>query len=93
MVGQTDFNSFYTEHSLAYMRADLALSSPQSYSLDEMREITDDISRLTSISDDAMREDFQSMPIKAQVRMLDLLKEADPSYYDEWLDRLMSIPA
>ena len=37
----TDWNQLALDHELAYLRGDLATSSPESYTLDEMREISE----------------------------------------------------
>jgi len=45
---------------MAYFRADLCLYSPESYSLEEKKEICNDMMSTSRAVLDAMREDFQS---------------------------------
>ena len=48
---------------MAYFRADLCIYSPESYSLDEKKEICNDImSASKAVLADAMREDFEQLP-------------------------------
>lgn len=51
---------------MAYFRADLALSDPESYSIEEKREIIEGMRESTEKVDRAMREDFESMPPEMQ---------------------------
>ena len=76
------------EHEIAYLRGDLAASSPQSYTLGEMREISAGMEASTAEVEAAMRADFCSMPRFAQERMLELLGASD---YEtrEWWERLL----
>ncbi len=85
----TDWNAFIEEHEIAYLKADICLGSPQSYSLDEKREICEQMATSTEKAEKAMREDFQSWPPQAQARMLDLLQKADPANFGWWLSTLV----
>ena len=40
MTTDTQWNNLIQEHEMAYFRGELATSSPESYSVDEMREIS-----------------------------------------------------
>lgn len=77
------------EHELAYFRADVCLGSPQSFSLDEKRQICEQMEASTSEIDEAMCRDFQQLPPIAQDKMLDLLKQADPEHFDFWMETLV----
>ena len=73
---------------LAYLRGDLAMSSPESYSLDEMRAISEGMDESTAKVDATIREDFNALPPEAQARMLELLAEADPDNIEFWTELL-----
>ena len=79
------------EHEMAYFRGELATSSPESYSIDEMREISEAMDESTAKAEAAMRADFQSMPVHAQAAMLNLLEKADPGNMAFW-NRVLGIP-
>ena len=68
-----NWNELMEEHEIAYLRADICLGSPQSYSLDEKKRICDDMDASTKAVDAAMRADFWSMPAEVRSRMLDML--------------------
>ena len=80
------------KHEIAYLRGDLATSSPQSYSLDEMREISEGMDASTAEIDAALRADFWSMPAEARGRMLDLLGVSGCETR-AWWEELLGVPA
>ena len=51
---------------MAFFRADLCLYSPESYSLDEKKEICNDMMATSKAMLDAMREDFERLPLDAR---------------------------
>ena len=81
---RAEFKRLMEEHGLAYFRGDLAASAPESYTLDEMREILAAMERSTAEVDAAMREHFESLPPDAKVAMLDLLAERGPKPREWW---------
>ena len=89
MIPDAYWQDLYERHEMAYFRGQIATSSPQSYSIDEMHEISDGMESSTREVEQALRSDFQSMPPQTQVRMLDLLQQADPSNYDWWIHILV----
>ena len=58
---------------MAYFRADLCLYSPESYTLEEKKEICNDMMATSKAVLDAMREDFQQMPPELRSKLLDML--------------------
>ena len=85
----TNWNALREEHEIAYLRADICLGSPQSYSLEEKRQICADMEVSTTEIDAALRADFEALPPVAQGKMLDLLQEADPEHFEWWLITLL----
>jgi len=84
MQSTIDWNQLRESHELAYLRGDLATSSPQSYSIDGMKAISDKMAASTAEVDAAIRKDFESLPPEAQGRMLELLAGADPGNMEFW---------
>ena len=76
------------EHEIAYLRGDLATSSPQSYTLDEKRQICERMEASTTDIDAALKADFWSMPADARNRMLDLLGASGCETRRWWEDLL-----
>ena len=69
----TEWNQLREEHEIAYLRGDLATSSPESYTVEEMKEISDGIFESTAKIDAAMRADFESLPPEAREKLLAML--------------------
>ena len=85
-----DWDRLGQDHEIAFLRGDLATSSPESYTIGEMREISEAMDASTVEVETAIHADFNSMTPYAQGMMLDLLKEADPDNYRWWSDLLVS---
>ena len=85
----TDWNQLAIDHEIAYLKGDLATTSPESYTVEEMRAISEGMDASTAEVEAALKADFDNMPPFAQGKMLDLLKQADPSNYDWWCTLLV----
>ena len=59
--------------AVAYFNADLCLSDPESFSLDEKREICEQMESTSKAIEDAMKADFESLPPEFRVKLLDML--------------------
>ena len=58
---------------MAYFRADLCCYSPESYSLEEKKEICNDMISTSKAILDAIRADFEQLPVDARSKLLDML--------------------
>ena len=85
---EAEWTALIEEHEMAFFRGELATSSPESYSIDEMHEISDAMDENTAKAEAAMRDDFAAMPPQAQARMLELLAGADPGNMEFWKELL-----
>ena len=83
-----EWTAMIEKHKMAYFRGELAVSSPESYSIEEMRTISEAMDESTSKAEAAMRDDFNALPPQAQARMLELLAGADPGNMDFWKELL-----
>ena len=61
------------DEAMAYFKADVCLGSPQSFSLDEKKQICDEMETSTAAIDAALKADFESLPPEAQGMLLDML--------------------
>ena len=77
------------DNQIAFLHADICLGSPESYSLDEKRQICENIDATNEAIEAAMRADFQSLPPEGQAKMLNLLEKADPDHFDWWISILV----
>lgn len=78
----------YVEQELALLRADLAVSSPESYTFEEMRQISAELDSATEALDEAVRKDFQSLSQEEQRAMLMFLEELGGQEDGFWLELL-----
>ena len=85
---KTNWEQLMEEHEIAYLRGDIATSSPESYSIEEMAEISQAMDASTARIDAALRADFESMPAFMQKAMLDLLGTPG-SPEREWWERIL----
>ena len=85
----TNWNTLREEHEIAYLRADICLGSPQSYSLGEKRQICADMEASTAEIDAAMRADFESLPPEFRVKLLDMLCASGCESEKFWKDLLL----
>ena len=61
------------DEAMAYFRADVCLGSPQSFSLEEKREICEQMESTSKAIEDAMKKDFEILPPEFRVKLLDIL--------------------
>ena len=88
MLSEEEYRQLLEDHEVAYFRADLALSDPESYSIEEKRGIIEGMRESTEKVDRAMREDFESMPPEMQRRMFEMLASSGPGAREFWTDLL-----
>ena len=85
----TDWTELQQAEDMAYFKADLCCYSPESYSLDEKKEICNDMISTSKAVLDAMRTDFQSQPPEFRSKLLAMICEAEPEKADWWWDVLV----
>ena len=59
MMNEEKWEELKQEEEMAYFRADICLYSPESYSLEEKKQICNDMMSTSKAVLDAMREDFE----------------------------------
>ena len=74
---------------MAYFKAGLCCYSPESYSLEEKKEICNEMMGTSKAILDAMREDFQSQPPEFRSKLLAMICEAEPEKAEWWWDVLV----
>ena len=77
------------DEEMAYFRADLCLSSPESYSLEEKKEICNGMMSTSKALLDAMRKDFESIPPVLRSKLLDMLCQSGVESPKWWWDVLV----
>ncbi len=89
MMTDEQWDALREEHEIAYLRADICLGSPQSYSLEEKKQICADMEASTEAIDAAMRADFESLPPEFRVKLLDMLCASGCESEKFWKDLLL----
>lgn len=75
-----------------YFMAELVDMSPESFTLEEKRQILDDMIKSSAAIEDAMREDFARLDEVTQTRLLDSLGGSGCRDRDWWYRMLMDDP-
>ena len=73
---------------MAYFRADLCLYSPGSHSVDEKKDICNDMMATSKAVLDAMRADFEQQPPEIRQKVLDMLCTSGYESSKWWRDVL-----
>ena len=89
MMNEAKMTELTQAEEMAYFRADLCLYSPESYSLDEKKEICNDRTATSKATLAAMREDFQSYPPELSAKLLDMLCASGVESPQWWWDVLV----
>lgn len=77
------------DEAMAYFRADVCLGSPESFSLDEKREICEQMESTSKAIEDVMKADFESLPPEFRVKLLDMLCSSGCESEEFWKDLLL----
>ena len=89
MKTRQEWNDLREEHELAYFKADVCLGSPESFSLDEKREICEQMESTSKAIEDAMKADFESPPPEFRFKLLDMLCSSGCESEEFWKDLLL----
>ena len=89
MMNEEKWEELKQEEEMAYFRADICLYSPESYSLEEKKDICNDMIATSKATLDAMREDFEQLPPDARAKLLDMLCASGVESPEWWWDVLV----
>lgn len=84
MINDTKMTELTQAEEMAYFRADICCYSPESYTLDEKKQICNDMVSTSKAVLDAIREDFDSQPPEFRERLLAAICEGEPEDADWW---------
>lgn len=84
-----DWTALQQAEDMAYFKADLCCYSPESYSLDEKKEICNDMISTSKAVLDAMRADFEQLSPELRSRLLDMLCQSGIESPEWWWDVLV----
>ena len=82
------------DEAMAYFRADVCLGSPQSFTLDEKREICQQMESTSKAIEDAMKADFDSLRLECRDLLVALCDDLLPvgAVYLRMLLRRLLLP-
>ncbi|MBR2684296.1 MAG: hypothetical protein IKE22_13645 [Atopobiaceae bacterium] len=89
MLNEAKMTELTQAEEMAFFRADLCLYSPESYTLDEKKEICNDMFKTSRAIQDAMRADFEQLPPDARAKLLDMLCASGVESPQWWWDVLV----
>lgn len=89
MMDEATMRKLQQDEDMAYFRADLCLSSPESYSPEEKKRICNDMAATTMAQPAAMSADFKSMPPELRSKLLDMLCQSGVESPQWWWDVLV----
>ncbi len=85
----TDWTALQQAEDMAYFKADLCCYSPDSYSLEEKREICNEMASTSKAVLDAMHADFEQLPVDARSKLPDRLCQSGVESPEWWWDVLV----
>ena len=88
-MSDVKWNELQQAEDMAYFRAGLCLYSPESYTLEEKREICNEMISSTKATLDAMRADFATYPPEIKSKLLDMLCQSGIESPEWWWDVLV----
>lgn len=74
---------------MAYFRADLCCYSPESYTIEEKKEICNEMISTSKAVLDGIREDLEQLPADARTKLLEMLCQSEVESADWWWDVLV----
>lgn len=89
MLNKASMNKLTQAERIAYFRAELNLCSPEGSSLDEKKEIYNEMMDTSMALLDAMRADFEQLPPAERERLLDILCKFGVESPNWWRDVLV----
>lgn len=89
MMNDERWTELQQAEDMAYFKADLCCYSPESYSLDEKKEICNDMISTSKAVLDAMRADFEQLPSELRSKLLDMLCQSGVESPEWWWDVLV----
>ena len=84
-----NFDELAQAEDMAYFKADICLYSPESYTLEEKRDICNEMISTNKAMLDAMRADFETYPPEIRSKLLDMLCQSGIESPEWWWDVLV----
>ena len=89
MLNEAKMQELNEAEAMAYFKADICLYSPESYSLEEKRDICNEMIETSKAVLDAMRADFETYTAEQKALLLDALCHSGVESPQWWWDVLV----
>ena len=89
MMNDEKWTELQQAEDMAYFKADPCCYSPESYSLDEKKDICNEMVSTSKAMLDAMRADFEQLPTEARSKHFDMLCQSGVESPEWWWDVLV----
>lgn len=89
MMSDEKWTALQQAEDMAYFRADLCLYSPESYTLEEKRDICNEMMGTSKAILDAMRADFEQLPVDARSKLLNMPCQSGVESPEWWREVLV----
>lgn len=88
-MDEAQMRKLQEDNDMAFFRADICLESPESFTLDEMALICDEMNSTNKAIEDAMRADLESLPPELRAALLDMLCDSGEMTPEWWCELLL----
>ena len=92
MLSDAEWGALEAAEDHAYFMAELMDISPESFTLEEKRQILADMVRTSAALENAMRDEFAELDEESQTVLLDTMAAVGPHDREWWYERLVDGP-
>lgn len=89
MMNDEKWTELQQAEDMAYFKANICLYSPESYTIEEKKEICNEMISTSKAVLDGMREDLEQLPADARTKLLEMLCQSGVESADWWWDVLV----
>ena len=89
MMNDEKWTELQQAEDMAYFKADICLYSPESYTIEEKKEICNEMISTSKAVLDGIREDLEQLPADARTKLLEMLCQPGVESADWWWDVLV----
>lgn len=88
-MDESQMRKLQENNDIAFFCADMCLESPESFTLDEMARISEEMTSTNRAIEDAMRADFESLAPELRAALLDMLCDSGEMTPEWWCEVLL----
>ena len=88
-MDESRMGKLWEDNEIAFLCADVCLSSPESFNIEEKAQICEEMSSSNKAIEDAIRADFESLEPEDRAVLLDMLCESGQMTPEWWCELLL----